>query len=33
VHLRGTGAAALADVDAAVLGTDVQFQFTVENAR
>jgi Bacterial Ig-like domain len=33
VHLRGTGAAALADVDAAVLGTDVQFQFTVENAQ
>jgi hypothetical protein len=33
VHLRGTGAAALADVDAAVLGTDVQFEFTVENAR
>jgi hypothetical protein len=33
VHLRGTGAAALADVDAAVLGSDAEFEFTVENAR
>ncbi len=33
VHLRGTGAAALADVDAAVLGADVEFEFTVENPR
>jgi len=33
VHLRGIGAPALADVDAAVLGTDVRFEFTVENVR
>jgi hypothetical protein len=33
VHLRGIGAAALADVDATVLGTDAGFDFTVENAR
>jgi len=33
VHLRGSGAAALADVDAMVLGADVEFEFTVENAR
>jgi hypothetical protein len=33
VHLRGLGAAALADVDATVLGTDVEFGFTVETAR
>jgi hypothetical protein len=33
VHLRGTGAAALADVDAAVLGSDTDFEFTVESAR
>jgi Bacterial Ig-like domain len=33
VHLRGIGAAALADVDATVLGTDAEFEFTVENAR
>jgi hypothetical protein len=33
VHVRGTGAAALADVDAAVLGVDAEFGFTVENAR
>jgi hypothetical protein len=33
VHLRGIGAAALADVDATVLGTDAGFDFIVENAR
>ena len=33
VHLRGIGAAALADVDATVLGTDAGFDFNVENAR
>lgn len=33
VHLRGTGAAALADVDATVLGADAEFEFTVEDAR
>jgi hypothetical protein len=33
VHLRGMGAAALADVDATVLGMNAEFEFTVENAR
>jgi hypothetical protein len=33
VQLRGSGPAALADVDAMVLGADVEFEFTVENAR
>jgi len=33
VTLRGTGAAALADVDASVLGADVSFVFTVEPAQ
>ena len=33
VRLRGTGAAALADVDATVLGINAGFEFTVENAR
>jgi len=33
VRLRGTGAAALADVDAKVLDSDAAFVFTVESAQ